>query len=482
MNNFIKSITVLFFGTVQFAAAQQHNSVTKFSLTQLPVKVINEKISRTAFSGQDATLGIYTYLKGAVVPKHQHVNEQYSLITQGSAKVTIDGQVYIVKSGEGIFIPSNIAHQFEALEDNTIDIDFFAPARMDWIDGTDNYFQQAQAKVTTAFTTEDLQPVGITISPKNRRFVSFPNWLPAYKNAVAEVLADGSLRAYPDQDWNRWPEGKKNKTQFISVQNVLADKQNNLWVLDPATPKLGKAVIGGIKLVKINLDNDKVERTYTFPKDIAGENSFLNDVQIDEKHQMAYFSDPAQKALILLDLKTGLSKKVLQDHPSMKADPNFIFKISGLEMRDSKGKPFSSNVNGIALTRDNDWFYFRPETDIKLYRIATEYLSDFSLSDAGLAKNIQDMGDVGQSNGMISDSKGNIYLASAMEKSIKRVHPDGKIQILATGEEFQWPDTFALSPEEDYLLVSISQINRMSWFNNGKDLTIKPFKILKIKL
>lgn len=36
-------------------------------------------------------------------------------------------------------IPPNVPHGFEALED-TVDIDFFTPARADWQSGTATYF------------------------------------------------------------------------------------------------------------------------------------------------------------------------------------------------------------------------------------------------------------------------------------------------------------------------------------------------------
>jgi hypothetical protein len=48
----------------------------------------------------------------------------------------------------------------------------------------------------------------------------------------------------------------------------------------------------------------------------------------------------------------------------------------------------------------------------------TQYLADLSLSDEILAKHIEDLGNVGQSNGMMADSKGNIYLTDASNKMI----------------------------------------------------------------
>jgi unsaturated pyranuronate lyase len=113
-----------------------------FSFDKLPPKPMNELLTRRMISGESGTIGYFVYKKGAVVPLHHHSNEQYALIIQGSVNVYIDDQVYLVKAGEGIIIPPDVPHKFVALEDDTIDIDFFTPPRQDWLSGTDNYFSE----------------------------------------------------------------------------------------------------------------------------------------------------------------------------------------------------------------------------------------------------------------------------------------------------------------------------------------------------
>jgi quercetin dioxygenase-like cupin family protein len=120
--------------------AQQTDSVSYFKFSTLPLKKLSAVLDRRMISGKEATIGYFVYKKGAIVPLHHHDNEQYSIITAGSVKVTIADKIYIVKSGEGIIIPAGVPHKFEALEDNTIDIDFFSPKREDWINGTETYF------------------------------------------------------------------------------------------------------------------------------------------------------------------------------------------------------------------------------------------------------------------------------------------------------------------------------------------------------
>lgn len=81
--------------------------------------------------------------KGAVVPMHSHENEQVTYVIKGALKFQIgDGgpQEIIVRTGEVLHLPSHVPHAAEALED-TLDVDFFAPPRQDWLDGSDGYLR-----------------------------------------------------------------------------------------------------------------------------------------------------------------------------------------------------------------------------------------------------------------------------------------------------------------------------------------------------
>lgn len=104
----------------------------------VPEKVA-EGITRQYIYGSQSQIVKWVFQKNAVVALHHHVNEQITWITQGSVKVFSQGKEFIVKAGEVIVIPPNVPHKFIALEDNTIDIDIFAPARQDWIDSKADY-------------------------------------------------------------------------------------------------------------------------------------------------------------------------------------------------------------------------------------------------------------------------------------------------------------------------------------------------------
>src|ERR1700690_431546 len=104
-------------------------------------------ITRGMVSGEDGTLARVVLSRNAVVPRHSHRSEQYTMILSGALKFNFDGgETTTVRAGEILVIPAHVPHEAIALED-TVDIDFFAPRREEWIRGDDAYLRQGIKKV-----------------------------------------------------------------------------------------------------------------------------------------------------------------------------------------------------------------------------------------------------------------------------------------------------------------------------------------------
>jgi quercetin dioxygenase-like cupin family protein len=112
----------------------------KTSWKSIELEPLNDKITRQMVSGENATLSQLLLKRGAVVARHSHVNEQYSWIISGLLKFIFDDREILVGAGEVLLIPPHAAHRVEALED-TVDVDFFAPRREDWIRKDDSYLR-----------------------------------------------------------------------------------------------------------------------------------------------------------------------------------------------------------------------------------------------------------------------------------------------------------------------------------------------------
>ncbi len=111
-----------------------------YNWREVPEELLNPTISRQMIHGETMTVARLRLRKGAVVPLHQHVNEQISMVESGKLRFVIAGEERILTGGEALTIPPNAPHWVEALEDS-LATDLFSPVREDWIRGDDAYLR-----------------------------------------------------------------------------------------------------------------------------------------------------------------------------------------------------------------------------------------------------------------------------------------------------------------------------------------------------
>src|SRR3954452_13462518 len=123
--------------------------------------------------------------------------------------------------------------------------------------------------LTEVFHDDHFQVTGVTVSKSGRVFVNYPRWSDTYRYAVAEIAKDGSVKPYPDQEWNLWDMKPASAGKhFVCVQSVVVDDSDTLWIVDPAAPLLASVVPGGAKLVAIDLETNRVKRIIPFGSDV----------------------------------------------------------------------------------------------------------------------------------------------------------------------------------------------------------------------
>jgi quercetin dioxygenase-like cupin family protein len=109
--------------------------------SEIPVEPLSPLVTRQVIHSDQMTISRLTLKKGAVVPRHQHVNEQITNLEQGSLRFIFDDDEVLVSAGESLQIRSNAPHRVEALEDS-VAVDLFSPVREDWVRGDDAYLRR----------------------------------------------------------------------------------------------------------------------------------------------------------------------------------------------------------------------------------------------------------------------------------------------------------------------------------------------------
>jgi quercetin dioxygenase-like cupin family protein len=115
--------------------------LTHYRWADVPREELSSTIGRQLISG-DKTMIAHVHLKdGAIVPRHEHENEQITYILEGSLEFSFDdGEKILVSAGEVLLIPSGVPHSALAVGD-TLDVDVFAPPREDWLNKSDDYLR-----------------------------------------------------------------------------------------------------------------------------------------------------------------------------------------------------------------------------------------------------------------------------------------------------------------------------------------------------
>lgn len=105
-----------------------------------PIERLSDGIGRRMLNGEALTLAQITLAAGAVVPEHEHANEQIATVLSGRLRFTVGGEEREVGPGESVLIAGGVPHRVEVLE-NAVVPDVFAPRRDDWIRGDDAYLR-----------------------------------------------------------------------------------------------------------------------------------------------------------------------------------------------------------------------------------------------------------------------------------------------------------------------------------------------------
>ena len=421
----------------------------------------------------------------------------------------------------------------------------FTPAAMFAQSAPQSATDQPIGRLETVATFPGPMPEGVTVSRNNRIFVNFARWGDDIPFTVAEIV-QGKAVAYPNAEINNWPgralpnpnaftDERINQTHFVSVQSVVVDAANHLWVLDTGAPLLKNTVPGGPKLVCIDLATNKVIKTILITPETAGTNTYLNDVRFDlsvgetgaqdpqtmigsrpalnpnapPKDAMhpaaerspgsdpnsaalrgtAYITDSSSEgpnAIIVVDLATGKSWRRLNQHSSVLSEDQFLMFAEGRPVyQTTPGYPpkaVNFAADGIAISADGKTLYYCPINGTKLYAVSTDMLRDRSKSDSQVAATVRIVTGKMPSDGLESDASGSVYMTDPVTDSIHRWNPStGLTETLIHDPHLLWPDTMSLS-DDGFLYVTSNQLHRQPTMHNGQDLRQRPYQLFRFKV
>ena len=328
---------------------------------------------------------------------------------------------------------------------------------------------------------------GITFTSDERLIFSYhPFYQPNIK--VAELLADGSTKPFPNSDWQQChdPQGKAKEpdTCLNWVLGLRTDDQDRVWLLDSGqqAPRIEP------KLVAWDTKKNQLDRIIHLPAPVSLPESQHNDFVISSRHQAIVIADEGigtgpigeKAALVVVDLNTGKSRRLLQGDNSVMPDlqrPLIIDKDS----KDRKQIEVYVGADGIALDKTQTWLYFAPMNKDKVYRVRMTDLINPSLTPTALSAKVEAYADKPDNGGLSIDEANNLYLTEVGERAIGVIPADSlQYRTYVHDERMVWPDGVSYG-KQGYLYSGAAQLPLSAPLNNGKAENSPPYYIFRFK-
>lgn len=235
----------------------------------------------------------------------------------------------------------------------------------------------------------------------------------------------------------------------MGVQSVVTF-ENHLYVLDNRS-QLFENVFNAPRIFVFDLKTDALIRTYILEENSYHPDSYINDLRVDKKNNNIYLTDSGHAGLVLLDIDSGKSARILNNRKSTSAEQSY------LTFANKKWKN-TVHSDGIALNSQTNRLYYHALTAYSLYSISTKSLQ---LEDKKqIEENIEFEAKTAAPDGMIFDEAGNLYFADLEKSKIQYRKPDGSIHKLIEGNAIKWADTFSIY--DSYLYFTNSRINEVT--------------------
>lgn len=327
---------------------------------------------------------------------------------------------------------------------------------------------------------------GITFTSDDRLIFSYhPFYQPNIK--VAELLADGT-KPFPNSDWQQChdPQGKAKEpdTCLNWVLGLRTDDQDRVWLLDSGqqAPRIEP------KLVAWDTKKNQLDRIIHLPAPVSLPESQHNDFVISSRHQAIVIADEGigtgpigeKAALVVVDLNTGKSRRLLQGDNSVMPDLQRPLIID----KDSKGRKQIEvyvGADGIALDKTQTWLYFAPMNKDKVYRVRMTDLINPSLTPAALSAKVEAYADKPDNGGLSIDEANNLYLTEVGERAIGVIPADSRqYRTYVHDERMVWPDGVSYG-KQGYLYSGAAQLPLSAPLNNGKAENSPPYYIFRFK-
>ena len=350
---------------------------------------------------------------------------------------------------------------------------------------------------TGQFAVSNNAITGIKVAKSGDIFVSVPRWMAGVPSSLNKLVPNPNGPGYVLDPWPSWNFNAIGTGALQYAQSFIIDSKNKMWI-----PEVGRTnfydadtsleTSGPAGVLIVDVATGVLESRYNFPENVVSyNNSFVNDIVLDEATGYAYFTNTwADGGIIVYDSVQRRSH--MFSGPCTERNSSYDFCVNGLCYgTDGIG---ASPSDGIALSADGSVLYFSAVQGIGLYAINTTLLRDFTMTNDEFQRQVKFLGyKSGCSDGLLLLGNDNLYFGNIQDSSLgslpsvssyfaeasatdsaqtdPTLAAGDSIDSFASPSTLNWIDTFSIDfNNSDAFFFTSNKLN-LFFTTNGMDFT-----------
>jgi len=323
----------------------------------------------------------------------------------------------------------------------------------------------------------DYPPGNLAVAQNGHIYFNYHPLTRPTRFAAATVFewANGKITPFPSQEMQK---------KFQGTFGMTIDKQNHLWLIEPATFDFKHT-----RVWAFDLTTKQTYHYYEFPEGVA---KYAEEIRITGDGKYVLLANPGifkftNSQLLVYSVEDHSVRVAMDGDPSVQPENWVIYTNTGKPHRLLYGLlNFSVGIDGLDISDDQRWVYIASMTHSRLYRVPLADVLNKTLSPKDVAKRTENLGKKPMSDGITTDKYGNIIITDVEHGGLMSFDPiTKKITTLVRSKEILWADGVATGPDNALYFTDSSIPSYIRQFASAPDEQLliknKPYYIYRLK-
>jgi sugar lactone lactonase YvrE len=281
----------------------------------------------------------------------------------------------------------------------------------------------------------DYPPGNVAVSANGHVYFNYhPLTHPTrFSKATVFEWADGNITPFPSAEMQK---------NFQGTFGLTVDKQNHLWLVEPATLDFKHT-----RVWAFDLTTKQIFHYYEFPEGVAKQ---AEDIRVTGDGKYVIFPNPGifrfgTSQLLVYSVDDHSVRTAIDGGPAVSAE-DWTMQVNGKPYRIAYGLlNFDVGIDGIEISDDQQWVYIASMTNSHLYRVPLADVLNKNLTPKDVAAKIENIGAKPMSDGITLDKTGNVIITDVEHGGLMSLNPTTKkITTLVRNKDIAWADGVAV--------------------------------------